>query len=110
MSRINQDADTRDGGVFTVRPMRAADARASIEVWYRAWCDTYVHPEGFTRQWVDDFWAPRLSEEGVVRLAQEAVCGVQGTYMVAEDRRNGDIVGVAVAQRVHADRQCLQAL
>ncbi|MDO4899660.1 hypothetical protein [Actinomyces sp.] len=50
MSRLDPAAYRCEDCLFTVRPMRASDARAATGVWYRAWCDTYVHPEGATRQ------------------------------------------------------------
>lgn len=109
MSRSKQSAGICEDGFFAVRIMRPADARAAMGVWYRAWCDTYVRPEAATRRWVDEIWAPRLSDEGIARLAQDAVSGEQNTYMVAEGR-SGDIIGVAVAQGVQTEHQSLQAL
>lgn len=109
MSKASRAAYRCEDCLFTVRPMRAPDARAATGVWYRAWCDTYVHPEGATRQWVDEIWAPRLSDEGIARLAQDATSGERGSYMVAESG-DGEIIGVALMQVGDAGDQHLQAL
>ncbi|WP_136313555.1 GNAT family N-acetyltransferase [Actinomyces procaprae] len=109
MSNARRAAYHNEDCLFTVRPMRASDARAATGVWYRAWCDTYVHPEGATRQWVDEIWKPRLSDEGIARLAQDAASGERGSYIVA-DGGDGEIIGVAITQVGDAGDQYLQAL
>ena len=109
MSKASRAAYRCEDCLFTVRPMRASDARAATGVWYRAWCDTYIHPEGATRQWIDEIWKPRLSDESIARLAQDADSGERGSYMVA-DGGDGEIIGVALTQLGDAGDQHLQAL
>ncbi|WP_139240972.1 hypothetical protein [Actinomyces glycerinitolerans] len=83
--------------------MRASDARADTGVWCRAWCDTYVRPEGATRQWVDEIWKPRLTDKDIfnrgaqrfyIRLGFKAVPGSdalwRGVLPVVTMRRPAD--------------------
>ncbi|BDA65585.1 hypothetical protein MANAM107_24190 [Actinomyces capricornis] len=91
--------------------MRPQDAEPVTRVWHASWLDTYVRPEGISAQDAQARWAPRLTVEGIARLAGQiersrADAGL--IYLVAE--MGQEVVGLAIAEQPPAGDQYLQVM
>lgn len=96
---------------LVIRPMRPQDAGPVTRVWHASWLDTYVRPEGISAQDAQAHWAPRLTAEGIARLAgriEQARAGAGLLHLVAE--MGQEVVGLAIAEKAPADQQYLQVM
>jgi hypothetical protein len=86
--------ENKENYKIEINQAKPEDARGVIQVFYQTWLDTYPNEElSITKEDIEDRFLPRLSEEGVAKMAEKISHPKPDTLFLVV--RDGDkIVGV----------------
>ena len=94
-----------------IRAMLPGDVLEVRLLGRRAWRDTYVHPEGVSAEWVEDYWRPRLSPQALQAYARRLGRSGDGAEPIDLVAMEGTVLtGWASASRPDEGDQCVDAL
>ena len=86
--------ENKENYEIRINQAKPEDAREVAQVFYKTWLDTYTNEElGITKEDIEDRFSSRISEEGIVKMAEEISHPLANTFFLVA-KEGGKVVGV----------------